>query len=164
MAIIHESDLPGIGHKFRIETQSGDKVIVIVHDDGQRELYYFRRDDPDEWAWRVGLNDSEARQIAGIIGGLAYKPRELEAVELALDELVVEWYRIPAGSPVVGRSIGELELRRRTGAAIVAVVAVDGTKWINPGPEHVLTPEAMLVAIGERQQIRSFRRLMSDGG
>lgn len=164
MSTIRESDLPGIGRKFQIEARNQDRIVIIVHDDGMREIYLFRHDNPDECVSVITLSDTEARQVAGIIGGMAYKPKELEAVELALDELVVEWYRLTPESPAKGRSIGELNIRQQVGASIAAVVGVNGAKKINPGPEQILNAGDTLVILGERSQIRAFRRLMMDGG
>lgn len=164
MSTIRESELPGIGHKFRMETRAGDELIVVVHGDGLRELYHARRDDPERCTLVAELDDVEARQIAGIIGGLNLRPRDLDAVEHALDELAVEWHRMRRDSPVIGRTIGELDVRHRTGAAIVAVVGPGQTKNINPGPEQVLEADMTLVLLGERGQIHAVRRLLSGGG
>jgi TrkA domain protein len=161
MSTIRESDLPGIGRKFQIDTRSGDKLVIVIHDGGRRELYHFDADDPDDCLSLVTLDDDEARQVAGIIGGLSYAPRALESVSVSLEDLVIEWYKVEPGATCIGKTIGQLEVRRNTGATIIAVVEKDGRKIINPGPEQMLSEETTLVVAGERQQVKAFKRLIT---
>ena len=163
MSTIRESDLPGIGRKFQIEAQSGDKLIIVVHDDGRRELYHFDPNDPDELLSMVTLNDTEARQVAGIIGGLNYTPKALESMSITLEGLVIEWYKIEPGSAAIGQTIGQLQVRQTTGATIMAIIEKDGRKHINPGPDQTLTEDVTLVIAGERQQVQAFKRLIAHG-
>jgi TrkA domain protein len=163
MSTIRETDLPGIGRKFQIETQSGDKLIVVVHDDGRRELYHFDPNDPDELLSLVTLNDTEARQVAGIIGGLNYTPKALESMSVTLEGLVIEWYKIEPGSAAIGQTIGQLQVRQTTGATIMAIIEKDGRKHINPGPDQTLAEDVTLVIAGERQQVQASKRLIAQG-
>ena len=163
MSTIRESDLPGIGRKFQIEAQSGDKLIVVIHDDGRRELYHVDPNDPDELLSLVTLNDTEARQVAGIIGGLNYIPKALESMNITLEGLVIEWYKIEAGSAALGQTIGQLQVRQTTGATIMALIEKDGRKHINPGPDQTLTEDVTLVVAGERQQVQALKRLIAQG-
>jgi TrkA domain protein len=163
MSTIREADLPGIGRKFQIEAQSGDKLIVVVHDDGRRELYHFDPNDPDELLSMVTLNDTEARQVAGIIGGLNYTPKALESMSITLEGLVIEWYKIELGSAAIGQTIGQLQVRQATGATIMAIIEKDGRKHINPGPDQTLTEDVTLVIAGERQQVQAVKRLITQG-
>ncbi|MBN2980318.1 MULTISPECIES: cation:proton antiporter regulatory subunit [Cohnella] len=161
---IRESELPAIGRKFQMVADSGDKLVIIVHDDGRREIYHFDHDDPDDSISMVTLTDEESRQVAGIIGGLSYKPKSLENIEMAFDELVIEWYKLEPASKCVGKTIGELNIRKNSGVTVIAVVAKNQQKQTNPGPDYVLTPEATIVVMGERHQQKKFKEILANGG
>ncbi|MGV3618873.1 MAG: cation:proton antiporter regulatory subunit [Fimbriimonas sp.] len=160
---ISESSLPGVGRKFQVEAASGDRLTIVIHDDGRRELYQFDRKDPDRLLSVILLQDGEARQIAGIIGGLTYVPKALPSAEIVLDDLVLEWFEIPRGAKCHGRTLRDLMLRTRTGASIVSMVAPDGQKHLNPEADTTLYSGSMLVVAGDRKTIGALKRLLVEG-
>jgi TrkA domain protein len=160
---IRESDLPGIGRKYQMETRKGDKLVVIIHDDGSQEIYHFDKDQPDEGISMVTLADDEARQIAGIIGGMSYRPKALEAIEAPLEELVIEWYRIEPGSKSIGKTLGELALRPKAGANVIAVIEADRQKTIGPGSDYPLTANSILIVVCERRHIKTIKEILLNG-
>jgi len=160
MATIRESDLPGIGRKFQVETRSGDLLMIIVHDSGTRELYHVMPQEPENILSRIALDDLEARQVAGIIGGLTYRPQALEALELPLEEMVIEWYKVESEHAAVDKSIRDLQVRQHTGATIIAVIEPDGTQRINPEPDQIIQQGATLVVIGRREHIQALKQLI----
>ncbi|OPY57919.1 MAG: K(+)/H(+) antiporter subunit KhtT [Pelotomaculum sp. PtaU1.Bin035] len=163
MSLIRESDLPGIGRKFQVNTRSGDKLVIVVHDDGRREMYHFDNDDLEDSISMVTLNDAEARSVGGILGGMSYMPKALESVDMAFDEMVIEWYKLEPAIKSIGLTIGDLGIRKRTGATIIAIVRRDHSKVINPGPEQMLNEGATIIILGEREQVKACKRLIQLG-
>ncbi len=158
MSIVRESDLIGIGKKYQIETEAGDHMVVVIHDDGRRELYRYDQEE-SESKCVMTLSDEESRQVAGIIGGLSYKPKALETIEVALDDLSIEWIKVNKDSPNIGKSIGELEVRKRTGASIIAAIK-EGDTIINPGPDYVMRADTTMVVAGKRNHIKLIKEIL----
>jgi TrkA domain protein len=163
MSTIRETFLPGVGHKFQVEAASGDRVVIIIHDDGTRELYHFTRKNPDRVASVVTLADSEARQIAGIIGGLTYVPKSLPSAEIVIDDLLLEWYTIAPGSACIGITIRELQVRTVTGASIVSIIEPNRVKRLNPEADTLLNDGATLILAGDRRTIAALKQLLVNG-
>jgi TrkA domain protein len=163
MSTISEVYLPGVGRKFQVETMAGDRLVIVIHDDGTRELYNFMRGMMDRPASVLRLSDGEARQIAGIVGGLTYVPRSLPMAEIVLGELVLEWFTVEKGTACIGKTIGELRVRKATGASIVSIIDADKTTHTNPGPDSALREGATLVAAGDRPAIVALKRLLTGG-
>ena len=163
MSSISEVFLPGVGRKFQVETLDGDRLVIVIHDDGTRELYHFTRDNLDRPTSVLRLSDGEARQIAGIVGGLAYVPRSLPMAEVILGDLVLEWFRIEPGAACIGKTIRDLHVRTATGASIVSIVEPDQTKRTNPEADTVLNQGATLIVAGDRGSINALKRLLVTG-
>lgn len=158
MSVVRESDLIGIGKKYQIETEAGDNMVVVIHDDGRRELYRSEESD-HETHCVMTLSDEESRQVAGILGGLSYKPKALETIEVALDDLRIEWYKVGDSNDGVNKSIGQLEVRQRTGASIIAAIHEEDTV-INPGPDYVIVSGTTLVIAGKRNNIKLLKEIL----
>lgn len=163
MSTISESSLPGVGRKFQIETISGDRVVIVIHDDGLREIYHFDRKNLDKPDSVLNLNDGEARQLAGIIGGLSYVPKALPTSEVVLEDLVLEWFVIEDGANSIGKTIGELEARTLSGASIVSIIEADQKKTVNPGPDTPINVGATMILAGDRQNINLLKRILVQG-
>jgi len=163
MSSISEVFLPGVGRKFQVETLDGERLVIVIHDDGTRELYHFTRKNLDRPTSVLRLSDGEARQIAGIIGGLTYVPRSLPMAEVILGDLVLEWFKIEPRAACIGKTIRDLQVRTATGASIVSIVEPDQTKRTNPEADTVLNEGATLIVAGDRRTINSLKRLLVTG-
>ena len=163
MSTISEAYLPGVGRKFQVETVRGDRLVIIIHDDGMREIYYFERKQLERAASVIALTDGEARQIAGIVGGLSYVPKALPNAEVVLDDLVLEGFTIERGAAGIGKTIRELQARTVTGASIVSLIEPNRVSRTNPEADTVLNEGATLILAGDRKNIAALKRLLTEG-
>lgn len=165
MLTVRESELPGIGKKFHIETSDDEKIVIVIHDDGRREIYHFDKEDQEEAISNFTLNDEEARQIAAILGGMIYKPKALETIEIAFDDLVIEWFKVEEHAKAVNQTIGNLEIRQRYNVTIIAIMKKNQKKLLNPGPDAVIEGGDTLIISGERKPLKTLiAELLQKGG
>lgn len=157
---ISEQDLPGIGRRYEIIASRGQRVVLIIHHSGRRDLYVMdrHREDP---TCVVELTDDQARRIGAILGGAFFKPAVVEEIERIVGEFVVDWVTISEDAPAVGRSITDLQVRRRSGMTVVAIVR--GKKTITgPDPSEVLAAGDRLVVVGRREDLPKFVDLVME--
>ncbi|WP_232696949.1 cation:proton antiporter regulatory subunit [Brevibacillus daliensis] len=161
---IRESELPGIGCKFELITRNNEKLVIVIHDDGRRELYHFDSEN-EESISSISFNDSEARKIAAIIGGMVYKPQALEKIEMAFEGLVIEWFKVEAGSAAINNTIVDLEIRNKYNVTVIAILKKNMKKFFNPGPDTIIEAGDKLVLSGERHELSQLiKSVLSYGG
>ena len=73
-------------------------------------------------------------------------------------QIEIEWVRLPEGSPLGGRTIGELGVRTKSGASIVAIVR-DDLVLANPGPDARFEPGDLVGVLGSPEQRAAFLAL-----
>jgi TrkA domain protein len=118
---------------------------------------------PDEMLSMTVLDDEEARAVSAILAGISYKPKLIEAQEMVLDQLVIEWIRIEPQWQCVGRKIADLDIRQAAGAIIIAAIERNHSKQINPGPDYVIASGSTLVVTGERMHLKELRTFLANG-
>jgi TrkA domain protein len=159
---LRETRLPGVGFKYSFRTAQGGRLSVIIHNDGQREIYFYRRADDEGPTAVIELHDDEARQLGAILGGAYERPKIVEELEMALGELQIEWIPVPDTSPAIGHTLAECGLRAKTGVTVIAILRepepVSGAQ-----PDDFIQQGDTLVAVGKAGQFSEFRRLLAEG-
>ncbi len=158
---IRETRLPGVGMKYTLPLDGGGRVTVILHNDGQREIYWFRRGD-DEPRAVIRLDDDEARQLGAVLGGAYERPKIVEDLEMALGDLLIEWIPVPDDSPAIGRTLAELGFRQKTGITIIAMLR-DPEPVTGAQPHDVVQRGDTLVTVGKAGEYAAFRRMLEHG-
>jgi TrkA domain protein len=154
---VREHDLPGVGKKFACTTNGGDRMTVIIHNTGHREIYHF---DPGEEypSHAVRLEDQEARKLGAILGGAYFQPAVADTMDMVFEQLTVEWSRVGPGSPLSSHTLAELDIRRRSGASVIAILR-EGKAHPNPQPDDRVEGGDTLLVVGDRDQVARFREL-----
>lgn len=118
----------------------------------------------------LGVGAAEIQRFSDRVRRELYAPVSADSVgDGLLDQLKrtsrmieTEWVRLPEGSELAGKTIGELELRSRIGVSVVAIIR--GEEVIpNPGPEVHFEPADMVGTLGTPEQTDAFRA-MANGG
>jgi len=153
---VKESDLPGVGKKFTLETDGGE-VIIIIHNEGRREV--FTRANPDEDSEKVlEMSDKESRIFGSILEGAYFQPTKDDSIEATLtdDENLLEWLTVEKGSSLVGKTLAEANIRDEYG---VSVIAVQGEETVpNPEPDTVIKAGQTLVLVGPEEGYDRLRK------
>ena len=159
---IYESDLPGVGKKFEVELDDGERLVIVTHNTGKREVYL--KPDADADSDKLfEVSDRLARKIGTILEGAYFQPVQTEQVETMLgDETYLEWYGVTEAAEIAGKTLGDAQIRERTGVSIVALQR-DEELISPPTPETVLTVGDTLVVVGDREDCAQFEALLGGG-
>ena len=116
---------------------------------------------------RAGANATVSPNIIGgrRMASELVRPEVVEFLDQMLRDkertLRLEEVAVPANCPFVGVALRDVPIRRETNALVVAVRDRERNFFYNPGPEHVLEADTVLVGLGERRDMETLRVLMS---
>ncbi|HEX2056980.1 MAG TPA: cation:proton antiporter regulatory subunit [Actinomycetota bacterium] len=161
MGDIQEVKLPGVGVRYEFETAEGNRIGVISHRSGLREIYISRKDDPDEFKRILGLSPDDARTLAELLGATRVA-QQLADLQQQIEGLVIDWLPVRSDSPYVGHAIADTRMRTRTGVSVVAIVRGEDALPA-PGPEVRVESDDYLVVVGTARGIEDAVALLRTG-
>jgi voltage-gated potassium channel len=155
--------------------------LLVASDDDADNLYIIlsakaRRPDLTVIA-RASSEDAERKlRLAGadrvvtpyttagrVMANLMTKPQVTAFVNVltsaAETHLSFEEIEVPAGCNAAGRTIGELDVQRRTGAYIVAIRTADGRLELRPSKETLLGVGDIVVGLGSPEEMARLEEL-----
>lgn len=159
---LRETHLPGVGRKYTLGLRQGGKLVLLIYNTGQREVFWVEPEEDDP-TLAIKLTEEEAREIAFILGGVRYQPLPADKVNFLLQEVVMEWLPVENNCAMEGRTLAELELRRKTGVSVIAILR-NGKTIPSPDPYRERISEGdTLVVVGTRSQIEQVLPLCKAG-
>ena len=105
------------------------------------------------------FSEQVRRELYAPITDRSVDKEALSQLRRTLRMIETEWIRLPEGSPLVDKTIGELGIRSRVGVSVVAIIRGDDV-LPNPGPEVTFEADDMVGALGTLEQRAAFRTLL----
>lgn len=152
---VSETELPGVGRRFELDVRDRRRLVSVVHDRGPRDLYVFEPAASSAGA-AVHLDEQSAQQLGAVLGGSRYRPPMSDPMVDIIDRYTVQRVVVPPGSPAHERSIEDLEIRRRTGASIIAISS-GSMAIVDPQASSVIREGDELLVVGDRDQLAAVR-------
>jgi len=159
MPEVTETHLPGVGVRHDFTTASGQRLGVIAHRGGRREVLVYDSDDPDACRTVMQLDVDDSRTLAEVLGASRVS-EAVAAVQQRIEGLSIDWITVPGGSTFVGRTIADGEIRTRTGVSIVAVIRGTDTTPAPP-PTFAFAPGDVAVAVGTPSGLDAVRAMLA---
>ena len=167
MPEIRQTPLPGVGLRHELTTRSGQRVCVVSHRTGRRDIVLFTAADPDAAGASVALTADESASLAELLGGTQLTA-SLAGLQHSIEGVALDWVPIPPASPFAGRSIAAAGVRSTTGVSIVAVLRPSGAApqkvpahaFPAPRPDFVLQAGDTLVVVGTPEGIEALVELL----
>ena len=158
---VDETNLPGLGRRKDFMTASGRRIGVVELREGQTELIVSTWDDPDTCQASIPLTSDEAATLGNLLGGM-HLAMKLAEEHKDVPGIVTRQFSIAADSPFQNQPMGKARIRTRCGVSIVAIMR-EGEVVPSPGPDLVLHPGDLLVAVGTQEGLDSAADILRNG-
>ena len=161
MPRIEETPLPGVGLRFDFTAEDGNRIGVVHHRSGRKELFVCTAEDPDSAMVSLNLSDDDSHALSEALGGSTVIAN-LNDLQQRVEGLAIDWLTVDAETPYTGRTIGEARIRTRTGVSVVAVIR-GNEPHPAPGPDFSLEASDTLVVVGTPEGIKSVDEILTVG-
>ncbi|NBK46783.1 cation:proton antiporter regulatory subunit [Staphylococcus delphini] len=156
--------IPGVGTQYSLTTTNNETVHVILHYNGKREIYI--TDDDEDVIANIGLNESEAREIALKLMDVNHDTMEKKAFErftLLRKQMLVDWIKVGQLSPLKDMNIEQAEHRVPNGVNIVGISR--GSDIIpKPDSSERIHEGDILLVIGYNDAVSEFEAVCRPQG
>lgn len=95
-----------------------------------------------------------------MLRGLSLDQENIGRIASLFAGATVDNIQLDHGAPAIGRTLRELDIRKNTGASVIAV-ARDGEANTNPGPDFTMQPDDIVVLIGAHRNLDEAINLLT---
>jgi TrkA domain protein len=157
MSDVVETKLPGVGVRMDFTTRGGDRLGMISHRAGHKDLLVYDREDPDSCGLVLRLEEDDARTLGDLLGADTVN-EEITRIQ-SIPGLTIDWIPVRGTSRCSNSSMAQLGAHKDVGASVVAVIRGEDTIPSPPG-DFVLRDGDTAVAVGTPAGVRTLFELL----
>ena len=153
-----------------LPTDAENLYVILTAKELNPNVYILSRSEEEESEHRLLRAGADRVMSPYTLGGMRMamailRPAMLDFIEITTSgqslDLRMEEYAVCEGSVLIGKSLGESEIRQNYGLIIVAVKKDSGKMIFNPLANYVIEKGDKLIALGEEDSIGRFSNACS---
>jgi voltage-gated potassium channel len=142
--------------------------VILTAKEMNPGIFILSRSEDEESEHRLLRAGADRVMSPYTLGGMRMamailRPAMLDFIEITTRrqslELRMEEISICEGSPIIGKSIGESEIRQKYGLIIVAVKKDSGKMIFNPLANYIIEKGDIVIALGEEKNVNEFSQV-----
>ena len=98
-----------------------------------------------------------------MLRGISLDHENVDRIASLFAGATVDNIQLQPGSPAIGKTLKDLDIRRASGATVIAVVR-NGEAATNPGPDYLLQLDDILVLLGAHRDLDEAAGLLTQRG
>jgi voltage-gated potassium channel len=151
-----------------LPTDAENLYVILTAKELNPNIYVLSRSEEEESEHRLLRAGADRVMSPYILGGMRMamailRPAMLDFIEITTSrqslELRMEEMSVCDGSPIIGKSLEESEIRHNFGLIIVAVKKDSGKMIFNPLASYVIEKGDKLIAMGEDENVSRFTKV-----
>jgi TrkA domain protein len=157
---VRQQRLPGIGHRYELTLSDDQDLVVIAHTDGVRDLTVTPSGSTEPETF-LSLDQSQAATVAALLIGATFSVDTTQDDTTPADEVIVQTITLGPASPVLGRTVADIDLPGDAEAVVLAIIRDDTPELIEDPATRTCQPGDRLVIAANRDHIHAITRLLA---
>jgi len=145
-------DIPSIGKRYDITTESNSKFVLIDYFSGFKEIYILK---DNQTIGAIKLNSDEANQLAILLSRVLKEFLE-KRIDVIFQNLAIETIKVEEDFKSINKTIEELKFRTITQTYIIAIIRNE-KPIVMPKPEEKILENDVLVLLGSIEDIEKAK-------
>jgi len=145
-------DIPSIGKRYDITTESNSKFVLIDYFSGLKEIYILK---DNQTIGPIKLNSDEANQLAILLSRVLKEFLE-KRIDVIFQNLAIETIKVEEDFKSINKTIEELKFRTITQTYIIAIIRNE-KPIVMPKPEEKILENDVLVLLGNIEDIEKAK-------